>query len=788
MKKFLPVLFGLLVSPAFAEVAPVYYEYDEAAAESPLADEVPGIAADDVRPDAAVPAIAAKPATPVVSPRATAARSAVRAVPSSQSSQGGASRSAPSRAVASRNAAASVRSLGLNPEKSLAARATGANNVNTARAGSLMQTNTTSAPLYNPARVSVRGSSVGALAGARMGTSLFGGTTSSTPAIEPGTSMEELAQVTDFCRAQFYACMDGFCDTLDDNQGRCSCSGNINNYKKSEDALKKATEELQDVAIKIQYLGLTKEEVISLFSQTEAEEAMSSTQDTTQLRNDLEKIKKMVLDVKGGSSSSTGIGGLDFGSLDLTLDNGFDLSSFFNFGDNTIANQRGAELFKTATTRCKASVLDTCKKQGVDTNLISNGYDLEIDKQCIMYERALEDSNDQMKRTVRNATMVLQKARLAVAQTKNAYDMRGCVSALDSCMQSEFVCGSDYDSCLDPTGKYIVKGEIVMGVSARDIRTGLNAAWGGEMTGAWGSMGLPKFIRDNVGKFNPDNMVGFLESKIGENKSGKDTGMCMTVLNKCQNYTYTNNRKSYDNTNVVVKEYLSQALTQIKAHQETLLADYGSSCKSDLLSCLISNGGQIGDNSGQNVGFLSAAIFNACKSVASICANTLSDSDFPMTAEALAFDMACSTADISRGDGSVFPNTKVAKAWVIGSATSSKNCYCPYDTSGNQYDADNVTITDIGTPKWYMTWSNAAKTCSCPQNSNWYWETGECQCMDGYAWHKNNKNTCVPACSSFPGTSKTGSGGYAGTDTNTDAECYCPATKNWNGIASACAS
>ena len=45
-----------------------------------------------------------------------------------------------------------------------------------------------------------------------------------------------------------------------------------------------------------------------------------------------------------------------------------------------------------------------------------------------------------------------------VKQNKNTYDLRGCVTALDECMRTDFVCGDDYENCLDPSGKYIVNG------------------------------------------------------------------------------------------------------------------------------------------------------------------------------------------------------------------------------------------------------------------------------------------------------------------------------------------
>jgi len=721
MKKVLPVLFGLLCMPAFAEVAPVGYWDDEVTVESPFYDENPEV----VSTQAATPTVA--PAAPIVKQPAlnarapVAARTAARAVPA-VGTQAAPRAQTTSRAVASRNAATSIRSMAnTGPEKTLTTRTGGAGNVNVARSAGLVQTDTINSPLYNPtsSRVGVRGSAIGQLSATRMaGTPLFGAT--STP-VDTGTSMEELAQLTDFCRAQYFVCMDNFCDILDDNQGRCSCSGNITAFKKSEDALKQATEELQEVAIKIQYLGLTRDEVISLFSATEAEQAMANTQDTTQLKNDLDKIRKLVLDVKGGSSTGFEAGFLDLASLDLNFGDGFDLNALFGMGSSTISNQRGAELFKTASTRCKSSVLDTCKKQGVDTALITNGYDLEIDKQCIQYERALEDSNTQMRRTVRNATVVLQKARLVVAQNRNAYDMRGCVNALDSCMQSDGVCGPDYELCLDPTGKFIVNGEVIPGSNFSG--TGFTSMWGEWMTGGT----LSGFINSNINNFSAtsNNMVSFLVTKIGNNVNGRDTGMCMSVLNRCQNYSFTGTtaaNKRYDPSNQVVREYLTQALTRIKARQDNIIAEYSSGCKSDVQSCLITNGAMIG-SSGLDIGFISNSIANACKAVVNSCSTSLNISN-----EELVQSIACFTAD------SLDPGTSVA--WTVNMGGTQKQCICPK----------------------LATWSSASRSCNCPTNTSWRYETGTCDCTDENAVTGSSAPYCTSCQTGYLMDRVTGSG------------------------------
>ena len=634
MKRFIAVLSGLLVLPAFAEVAPLFYdeviEYFEE-------DGVSG----DVVADEVVAPVVPIVQSPAVNPRGSSTRSVTRAVPATT---GVATRSAGNRAVASsRNAENTARVVSRTattggtermPARIVTrgSRSTqsGKNQIVTTRRA--MQSSTTTAArvsalsgessLYTPTtgRVSTRASAIKA----RIPTITLAKNTETVAATDvAGTvaSMDELAQMTDFCKAQYTQCMDNFCNVLDDNQGRCSCSKNIKNYEKTELALKEATSALQDVAQQIQYIGLTGDEVEILFKQTEAEISMQGSTDNSQLKNNLDKIKDMIVEVKSGTASSTDTG-LNFdlsGLLDFSIDStGFDLSSLFgNAGANTssISNQRGEQLYKTATTRCKATVLADCQAQGVDASVITNAYDLEIDKQCIAYERALTESNEEMSQTVRNAKSVLQRARLLVAKQKNAYDLRRCISELDSCMQDEYVCGSDYELCLDPTGKYIVNGEVVIGSTPGYVIDGSSNKSPGEAYAdntlmgvwyygdgnqfAWGATTdegtLADYIDSSVSGAvttltGDANMAEYMQYKIGYNADGKDYGMCMSVLNKCQDITYDKKTGKYNPNNQVVKEYLSRVLVQIKSAQDAILADHAENCIADVSSCLASNG------------------------------------------------------------------------------------------------------------------------------------------------------------------------------------------------------
>ncbi len=709
MKRLIAVISGLLVLPAFAEVAPEYFYQEmmaQYAAENPdmeyITDDV--VVEDNASEQSETPEQQTKTVTPVVptavSPRnATGRAAASRAVATSTTTSARnvanrnnaatmartvtsrptatsttttsrtatttASRAAASRTNATRTSRATapntvasrptttVRSTTTSTTPGVTTRAASAqkNNSNTARA-SIVQTDTVNTPLYisggTSARVSTRATNVSA----RVPTIRVGSTTTtgeSETSVSSSVSMDELAQLTDYCKAQYTACMDNFCNVLDENQGRCSCSANLDNYAETEAALKQATEDLQDVAQQIQYIGLTAEEVETLFTQTEAELQMQSTTDNSQLKNDLDKIKDMIVEVQSGTSSSSS-SGLTFdlsGLLDFTIDStGFDLTSLLGGGTNTssISNQRGEKLYDTAASRCKAAVLNSCQAQGVDITIITNAYDLEIDKACIAYERALTDSNDQMSSTVRNAKSVLQRARLLVAQQKNQYDLRGCVTELDNCMQDDFVCGDDYENCLDPSGKFIVNGEIVVGSepgAPGDVLAPIYDAWeytvgsdGSTKYNAWGlsSTGSESIMAGNLSDYitatvTPDSaqttsadMSKFLQNKIGyhDNDDGKNYGMCMSVLNRCQDITYTEsgNNTEYNPQNNVVKEFLNRTLVQIKSAQDSILAEYAEDCITDVASCLAQNNYDA-DEDAANTG--NKVAMRACNPVITTC-------------------------------------------------------------------------------------------------------------------------------------------------------------------------
>lgn len=684
MKRFITVLSSLLVLPAFAEVAPVYYdepiEYTDDAIndEDVVQEEKSG---STTKPNVVQRATANR--TSAVSRAKTSTNAATRANTSSRavaSSRGGAtaartttSRTAKTNKVVNRSrtgaaSRATVISRNTQSAKPVTARVgTAQNSVipgnRTANTSSTSTLTDSGKSLYNPTNGYSRVGVGNRRATARLSATIAAPSTVVTQEEVSATAdnLNALTELTDYCKAQYAACMDNYCNVLDDNQGRCSCSKNLKNYAKTEATLAQATEEFQEVVQKIRYIGLTGQQVESLFAETEAELSMKSNSDSSRLKSSLDAIKKKIVDVSSPNAASTSAtNGLSWdlsGLLDADFTAGFDLGSFLGVtstNTSSVSNQRGEQLYKTATNRCKTNVLNSCVAQGIDANVITNSYDLEIDKQCVAYERSLNEANQEMRNNVFNASNILQQARLMLAQNRNSYDLRGCVAAIDACMQDEYVCGSDYEQCLDPTGKYLANGEVVKGGTpgvsggqtriasststsnnhpipdtnkfeanwvsggmfnlystwdyvSNDLRDNTNSSRYNGIGNAWSAgprENLGAYIDYHLGEWKSNytkykdstkttDMATYLLQKIGYiDSDDKVHGMCASAMKQCQDYTFDTNKnnKKYIPDNEVVRQYLNSTLAKIKVKQDTIIADYAEGCRADVQSCLSTNG------------------------------------------------------------------------------------------------------------------------------------------------------------------------------------------------------
>ena len=442
--------------------------------------------------------------------------------------------------------------------------------------------------------------------------------------------LESTATLNKSCQEQYNECMDQFCAIVDTNQKRCSCSANVAKYAKVEEAVKDANVQLNDVAQRIRYVGLSADEIRAIMTETEAEEVLSGTKDTSETRDMLSQIEDLIRDPKSSASYSSGDTG--FG-LDIDLDFSSDSADMFSLdflsGNNTgnLSNMRGTELYNAAKKRCN-TVLNQCKQAGATINQITGNYDLAIDKDCVAYEQGLTKMNETLVGNVRSANLMLQKARLAVLQNKNQYDAKGCIGALEACMTDDMVCGDKYYKCVDPTKRYIdEKGQVVLGQDISHITSFMknynNAAINTEfLTNAYNktiSVDNCKYIDDTTGGTG-DCVVKYLLTKIGTKQKVTDEGLCRAVLDKCQNYTYDSNG-TYKPYNDVVTNYIQRALVNIRAAQYNIISEYASSCMVDVANCYNQQVTQVNSwSSSTSLNSIHNVMKGACRNVALTCA------------------------------------------------------------------------------------------------------------------------------------------------------------------------
>ncbi len=437
--------------------------------------------------------------------------------------------------------------------------------------------------------------------------------------------LEQTAELNQSCQQQYNDCMDQFCAVIDKNQGRCSCSSNLTKYTKVEEAVKEANSQLNDVAQRIRYVGLSADEIRAILTETEAEEVLSGQKDTTETRNMLADIEDLIKDPTNSSASySGGSFGLDM-SLDFSAESADMFSlDFLNLDSNSsFSNLRGTDLYNAAKRRC-STILNQCKQAGGTSTQITGNYDLAIDKDCIAYEAGLKKMNETLKSNVRSAELMLQKARLAVLQNKNQYDAKGCIAALETCMKDDMVCGDNYFKCVDPTKRYIDEnGNVVLGQNITLITEFMkdynNATINKDFLGTALTVSM---TQDQCASENYNNgscVAHYLIDKIGTGQKSTDGGLCRAVLDKCQYYTY-NSEGIYQPYNDVIVNYIQRAMVNVRAAQQNIISEYASDCMVDVAQCYNNQVTQVNTwSSSASINSIYNVMRGACRSVALTC-------------------------------------------------------------------------------------------------------------------------------------------------------------------------
>ena len=580
---------------------------------------------------------------------------------------------------------------------------------------------------------------------------------------EAKDQMEQTAALNKSCQEQYNDCMDQFCAVIDTNQKRCSCSANLSKYAKVEKAVKDANTQLNEVAQNIRYVGLSADEISAIMSATEAEEAMTGVTDTTENRSMLAAIEQMIKDPT--SSSSASLSSDSFGLLDIDLDfSSSELNDLFTLdflnSNGGFSNLRGTNLYNAAKKRCN-TIVTQCKEVGATAQQITGNYDLAIDKDCIAYEQGLTKMNETLVANVRSATRMLQKARLAVLQNQNTYDARECISALETCMTDDMVCGENYTKCLDPTKKYIDEnGNVVLGKNVNYIQqfmTNYNNANVNQtyLSSAYGT-GISDSGCANAG--DGKCIVKYLLTKIGTMPKATDEGLCRPVLDKCRAYTY-DTRGNYNAYNDIVVNYIQRAMVNIRSAQYKIVSDYASTCLTDIATCY---NNQVSQLTSWSATAAASSVYNimrgACRNVALTCGYAVFAADRTSSgcpdgddatcleniSEIFYQSLLCPDNSIYelRTSGQTIDDNNTDGGWVNklcrcqdGFVTFNGSCLAACDNGGI------YTSTGVCSSVSCYTIDNAHTATSSDAEDTLFWN-GQCACAPNMYFYRNKCRAC----------------------------------------------
>ncbi len=298
------------------------------------------------------------------------------------------------------------------------------------------------------------------------------------------------------CRDAYATCMDQFCANANATYRRCFCSDRFLKFKDVSDNLNTALSMLSDFKWNnLNVVNKTAAEVTAMYTATAGEEAMAI--DTSESQRKLDEIGEILSGNKSSSNSTSlsSLGIIDFGDFsdigDIWNDKGTSSSIFSRRKVEDISGLEGAALYQRASSQCASVTRNNCQSD-VMFNLASSAYSILVTQDCNVFEKDINIKKEQVTQSIRDAEKALRNARLDEYRARNSDDVNECLAKVEESIMQ--ICGSGYEKCLDPTGKYInrqtgepkydelfnIRSIAPNLVDSGDILTA-NAAWNSEL-------------------------------------------------------------------------------------------------------------------------------------------------------------------------------------------------------------------------------------------------------------------------------------------------------------------
>ncbi len=346
------------------------------------------------------------------------------------------------------------------------------------------------------------------------------------------------------CKTVYWECMDEFCANKDTTLRRCACSSRIHEFDNIKQQLSDAEEKMVGFNQKLLTVGLDKEDAMAINSATDGEKAFEQ-KDTSESEKLLQKITKTL----NSSSDSKINSDLSAISLDLDMDSAWD--SVDSLSGIATTAKSGLGLYNAAQPICLEMAREVCSDD--EFSITENSYKLAIQQDCDTVAKAYSSKYNNAIEKIHESSALLDMARLNAYQQRNSDDVLTCKRKILDKLSEPAVCGEKLYRCLDITGQYIdqVDGTAFLSADLFNMTKLLTAP----------SSNDTKWTR----VAGNEQFVKFLDSKKEYLKSATE---------QCQ-----------DVADTVWKDFLEDALSQIKLAQNAKLEEIRRSCTKLIAEC-----------------------------------------------------------------------------------------------------------------------------------------------------------------------------------------------------------
>lgn len=345
------------------------------------------------------------------------------------------------------------------------------------------------------------------------------------------------------CKTVYFECMDEFCANKDTNLRRCACSSRIHEFDGIKKQLSDAEDKMLDFNQRLLTVNLDKEDAAAINVASEGEIAYQKKD-----LSESEKLLQTITNTLNNSGDSRLNNNLASISLSLDVDSAWDSVDAMSGVSTT--SKSGVDLYNAARPVCIEMAREVCSDD--ELNIAQSSYKLTIQQDCNTVAKSYDTLYNQAQEKIYESSALLDMSRLNIYQQRNSDDILTCKKKILTQLSDASVCGENLYKCLDTTGQYInpSTGKAFLSTELYELTNLLQEPGDGDR---WSSIG------------QNEKFVNFLNSK---------KEFLEPAIEQCE-----------DISDVVWKDFLDDALAQIKLAQNAKLEEVRQSCTTLVAEC-----------------------------------------------------------------------------------------------------------------------------------------------------------------------------------------------------------